>query len=410
MRFYGGGLVSNDSEAKENQFQFPCSAFLRYYGMKLCMNIKSLENHESNNCLYISLLLKSICVIPVNSSGEGADIIAGENIAKITAEIISNANYRVDCLFENHNTFSSGLAMFLNNLIAIKKQYIKIRLLTEITRDNLEYFRGISKHCDIRHLDGLKGSYMICDGGEYLGYLFGTQSKREDMIHVSIESFVATQQYFFDGLWTAAVPLKDKIMESQEPYKQQFTEKIAEAPETQRLIIKIINSASDEILLLFSTTNSFIRAKHDGLLEMLRDASSRGVKVKVLLHIDDPHLLEKLKEELKKNFDLLSVQYMSKPLEKTITTLVRDRQACLLIKVNDDSKQSSKDAKVDSTYSNSSATINSCISIFESLWIQTELESQKKVKQAYFKIFKGFELKDEDYIRQWSFESGKQGE
>jgi hypothetical protein len=46
MRFYGGGLVSNDSEAKENQFQFPCSAFLRYYGMKLCMNIKSLENHE----------------------------------------------------------------------------------------------------------------------------------------------------------------------------------------------------------------------------------------------------------------------------------------------------------------------------------------------------------------------------
>jgi hypothetical protein len=129
-----------------------------------------------------------------------------------------------------------------------------------------------------------------------------------------------------------------------------------------------------------------------------------------LVHIDDPQLLEKLKEELKKNFDLLSVQYMSKPLEKTITTLVRDRQACLLIKVNDDSKQSSKDAKVDSTYSNSSATINSCISIFESLWIQTELESQKKVKQAYFKIFKGFELKDEDYIRQWSFESGKQGE
>ena len=53
----------------------------------------------------------------------------------------------------------------------------------------------------------------------------------------------------------------------------------------------------------------------------------------------------------------------------------------------------SLDATVDSTYSNSNATITSCVSIFESLWIRTELESQKKVKQAYFKMFKGFELR-----------------
>jgi hypothetical protein len=346
----------------------------------------------------------------VSSSGEGSDIVAGDHMVKITAEIFSNANYRVDCLFENRHTFASGLVTFLNNLIDIKKSYIKIRLITDITRDNLEYFRSISKHIDIRHVDGVKGSFMICDGLEYLGYLFSTQSKREELIHVNIESFVGAQQYFFDGLWTSAVPLKDKIMENQEPYKQQFTEKIAEALETQRLIMKIINSASDEILLLFSTTNSFMRAKHDGLLEMLRDASSRGVKVRVLLHLDDPQRREKLKAELKKNFGLLSIQYMSKPLEKTITTLVRDRQACLLIKVSDDSKERSMDATVDSTYSNSSATINSCVSIFESLWIQTELESQKKVKQAYFQMFKGFELKDEDYSRQWSFEGDKQEE
>jgi hypothetical protein len=225
-----------------------------------------------------------------------------------------------------------------------------------------------------------------------------------------MESFVAAQQYIFDGLWTAAVPLKDKIMESEEPYKRQFTERIAEAIETQRLIMKIINSASDEILLLFSTTNSFMRAKHDGLLELLRDASNRGVKVRILLHLDDDSLREKLQVELKKNFASLSIQYMSKPLERTITTVVRDRQACLLIKVNDDSKESSIDATVDSTYSNSSATINSCVSIFESLWIQSELESQKKIKQVYFKMFKGFELKDEAYDRQWSFERDKQEE
>ncbi|HEY7110614.1 MAG TPA: hypothetical protein VH415_14410 [Nitrososphaeraceae archaeon] len=343
-------------------------------------------------------------------SGERVHVIKGDQMAKITAELITKANYRVDCLFEQHNTFASGLAGFLNNLIGIKKQYIKIKLITEVTNDSLEYYKNIAKHIDIRHLDGVKGNFLICDGIEYFGYILGNKLLHEEMIHVNDESFVSAQQYIFDSLWSVAVALKDKIVESQEPYKRQFTERIAEALETQRLIMKIINSATDEILLLFSTTNSFMRAKHDGLLEMLRAASEKGVKVRVLLHIDDRQLKEKLKEELKKNFALLSVQYMSKPLEKTVTTLVRDKQACLLIKVNDDSKASYTDATVDSTYSNSDATINSCVSIFESLWIQTELESQKKVKQAYFKMFKGFELKDESYVRQWSFDSEKQEE
>jgi hypothetical protein len=38
------------------------------------------------------------------------------------------------------------------------------------------------------------------------------------------------------------------------------------------------------------------------------------------------------------------------------------------------------------------------------LWIQSEFDKQNKVKQAYFKMFKGFELKDEVYDRRWSFE------
>ena len=61
-------------------------------------------------------------------------------------------------------------------------------------------------------------------------------------------------------------------MEIQEPHKRQFTKRIAEAIETQRLIKKIINSATEEILLLFSTSNSFMRAEHDGLLSLLPDA------------------------------------------------------------------------------------------------------------------------------------------
>jgi hypothetical protein len=49
----------------------------------------------------------------------------------------------------------------------------------------------------------------------------------------------------------------------------------------------------------------------------------------------------------------------------------------------------------------------SCISIFEALWIQSELDKQNMIKEAYFQMFKGLKLKDETYLRRWSFEQKK---
>jgi hypothetical protein len=47
------------------------------------------------------------------------------------------------------------------------------------------------------------------------------------------------------------------------------------------------------------------------------------------------------------------------------------------------------------------------MSIFETLWIQSEFDKQNKIKQAYFKMFQGLQLKDESYMRRWSFEQEK---
>ena len=47
--------------------------------------------------------------------------------------------------------------------------------------------------------------------------------------------------------------------------------------------------------------------------------------------------------------------------------------------------------------------IANTISIF-ALWIQSVFDKQNKIKQAYFKMFQGLQLKDESYMRRWSFE------
>ena len=91
--------------------------------------------------------------------------MARQQVARLTTEIIPKVSGKVDCVFQSHQT----LETFLDSIINLKKQYIKVRLVTEITRDNLPYYKEVNKHIDIRHLDSVKGSFIVCDGREYSG-------------------------------------------------------------------------------------------------------------------------------------------------------------------------------------------------------------------------------------------------
>ena len=52
--------------------------------------------------------------------------------------------------------------------IDAKKRGVKLRYLTEITRDNISYCKELMSNVDeIRHLDGIKGNFMISES-EYL--------------------------------------------------------------------------------------------------------------------------------------------------------------------------------------------------------------------------------------------------
>jgi hypothetical protein len=81
--------------------------------------------------------------------------------------------------------------------------------------------------------------------------------------------------------------------------------------------------------------------------------------------------------------------------------MIIDQSRSLTVEVNDDTKDTMREALGISTYSNSDSTVFSNASIFESLWIQSELDKQNSARQAYFQLFKGVKLKNEIYDRRW---------
>jgi hypothetical protein len=146
------------------------------------------------------------------------------------------------------------------------------------------------------------------------------------------------------------------------------------------------------------------------MLNSLWEASERGVTVKLLIQgaEDDNRLKEIIHKTVMQKNSLINVQCITRQLETKITTLVIDQAVSLAIEINDDTKKTFEESTGIAIYSNDELKVASSITIFETLWIQSEFDKQNKIKQAYFQMFKGFELKDEVYIRRWSFEQQQQ--
>lgn len=89
----------------------------------------------------------------------------------------------------------------------------------------------------------------------------------------------------------------------------------------------------------------------------------------------------------------MSLQYIAKALETKISTLVIDQAVSLAIEINDDTKITFEESTGIAIYSNSESKISSSLTIFETLWIQSEIDIQNKVKQAYFQCLRGFNSK-----------------
>ena len=318
-------------------------------------------------------------------------------------QVVSKICDRLDCCLDKRGPVIQINDELLWNAVAqLKYKGTRLRLITEITKENLAYCKTIMRYFDVGHIDSVKGNFGIVDGNEYLGNILPMdKDSQTNLIHINLRSFVETQQYLFDMLWSKAIPAKDKIKEIELGLDKEFIETISDATEIKKLIFNLLRSATYEILVLFSSVNSFYRSEREGILDVLREAVERGVNVRVLAPTEDDTIKDITHKKLVQRQKQIHIQYIRKPLQNKIITIIIDQILSLSIEINDDAQKDFEKSTGTATYSNVDSTVSSCASIFESIWIQSELDKQNKIKQVYFQVFNGYELKDETYERTW---------
>ena len=89
-----------------------------------------------------------------------------------------------------------------------KGRDVKLRYITEITTENISYCKELMKIAEVRHLDGIKGNFMVSEK-EYLAPAVSNNNSSgvaSQIIYSNIQEIVDQQKYIFESLWNKAIP------------------------------------------------------------------------------------------------------------------------------------------------------------------------------------------------------------
>ena len=160
--------------------------------------------------------------------------------------------------------------------------------------------------------------------------------------------------------------------------------------ETIRIGKKISEDAKNEILIIFSTFNSFYRTaigeKGYDILEGLK-TSNKNIKIRILTPYNNK--IEKIVRDLKNDLDI-EIRYLAETIQMKLSVIVVDRIHSLAVEIDNDDAGKSSSAIGISTYSNSKHTVLYYVVIFESLWQQANL--YREIEELYVQL----KLKDEN--------------
>jgi two-component system, OmpR family, sensor histidine kinase VicK len=336
--------------------------------------------HESNANQFSSF----------NDTTSNTQVLYGiDNVINAELQFFSRTRGRIDTYV---NFTRPPLAIEIETIkkafLDAKRRSVKLRYLTEITKDNISYCKELMTIVDeLRHLEGIKGNFMINEI-EYLApVVFVAEEKvASQIIYSNVKEIVEQQQYIFDSFWDRAIPAQQRTSEIENGVESEFLEVISDNKKAAENYIDLAKSVEKEALVLFANSKAIIRADRLGVLDSLINASkNKGALVKIISPITDENsqIVEKICESAP-DIKILNGGSSHSGL------MVVDNTKFLRFGIKEPKAEEFSGAIRFVEYSNSKVGVYSSRSFFELLWnehIQYEqLKAHDKMQKEFINI------------------------
>lgn len=326
-----------------------------------------------------------------------------DEVIKEIGRLTASSNKLDTCLT------SGGLQYSHNYFFDLKKKLLDkqkrgehkgIRYITNIDNGNLHISKlYLEDGIQIRHMKNLPPmSFGVSDKEIAVTIEKMEGGRRVQSLLISTEPlYVRHFTSLFEEIWRNGIDARHRIKQVEEGVESDI-EVIQNPDRTEELYWDIVKSAEKEILLILPTANAVSRQEKMGVIKYLSEtAKSRNIQVRILMpkvnlshYHHHHHAIDEsnpLHQQQDNSTDALNVRYLQQLSDPKATILIADRKVSLVIELRDDTKSTFYEAIGLSTYSSSKPGVLSYVSIFENLWIQTELYEQLKLHDKMQKDF-----------------------
>lgn len=180
---------------------------------------------------------------------EKTEILYGtENVLSLLLQFLSKARRIDSCGDSKSPSVAIEVDMYRKLLEDVKNKGIKIRQVTEITKENIHYCKELLElGYEIRHLDGIKANFSVSET-EYLATAAALREAQPvpQIIYSNVKDIVEQQRYVFESFWIRAIPAETRIKEIEEGVELEKTYVIQDPQNIQKLFIDMLKSAKSE--------------------------------------------------------------------------------------------------------------------------------------------------------------------
>jgi two-component system, OmpR family, sensor histidine kinase VicK len=306
-----------------------------------------------------------------------------EDAMKILLQAMRNVKKEaVTCSDAQSAGFSMTVEPVRQGFIDFKKRGVKIRSITEITKENLEYCKELENYVQLRHLDGLRGNFAVSETEYVATAILNEKEPVTQTIYSNAKVILEQHRYFFETLWNKAIPAEQRIRELEEGVEREFVEVITDGVRAAQLIVEFAKSVKREAQLILPQPMTMERAGKLGMWDLLIEAANNGAQIQVISPItkNNEHLANEIAARAP------SIKILPGPISAA-GMFIADNKRYFRAEDKDPQASEAADAISVMIYSNNTSGVKSFRSLFEILWQQLEMYEELNAHYAMQREF-----------------------
>jgi two-component system, OmpR family, sensor histidine kinase VicK len=310
------------------------------------------------------------------SPDENERIDVLQHFQQVTDSLIAflrNAKESIEVCVDSTSVFVVvSFPPYLQGCLDAKRRGIAIKIVTEITTENVDYCKQIMKFAELRHIAGIKGNFGVTETEYIASAILQKEKPATQIIYSNAREVIEQQRYIFRSFWSRAIPAKQRIKEIEEGIEPEFVEVITDGIKAANLMVDFAKSVRKEAQLILSQPKTMEQALKLGTLDhLIHAANSYGAEIRVIspITVENSKLARQIMNQAP------NIQILAGPVS-TAGLFIQDEETYIIAEDKDPNAAETAEATSRVIYSNSKNGVKSFKSFFETLWKQSELYEQ----------------------------------